>query len=85
MFISHSFLYVISYYRYHSIALDLSFYLMYNVLKCRDINRTVNMRLFTPKSPLEPEVVNSFSSVFPTPQVIPVSNFTPVSLLVFIL
>ena len=34
---------------------------------------------------MEPEVVNSFSSVFPTPQVIPVSNFRPVSLLVFIL
>ena len=34
---------------------------------------------------VEPEVVNSFSSVFPIPQVIPVSNFRPLSLLVFIL
>ena len=34
---------------------------------------------------VEPEVVSSFSSVFPIPQVIPVSNFRPLSLLVFIL
>ena len=34
---------------------------------------------------VEPEGVNSFSGVFPTTQVIPISNFRPVSLLVFIL
>ena len=34
---------------------------------------------------VEPEVVNSFSSVFPIAQVIPVSNLRPLSSLVFIL
>ena len=34
---------------------------------------------------VEPDVVNPLSSIFPAPQVIHISNFRPLSLIVFIL